>query len=112
MPTRTLSVLFLVEPKDGLRSAHEDRALDEIRLFDHQIDRFFLRLRQGTCLEDRTAGAHEIQEVIGLNMSLEKRPIRRLAVDVTRIDLGALLLQITSGVAAGRSGGLPIQSGL
>jgi len=38
---------------------------------------------------------------------LEERPARRIAVDVALFDLDALLFQITSGVAAGRSGRLP-----
>jgi 7-carboxy-7-deazaguanine synthase len=41
---------------------------------------------------------------------LEKRPIRRILVDVPFFELDRLLLQKTSGVAAGRSRGLQIKN--
>jgi 7-carboxy-7-deazaguanine synthase len=43
---------------------------------------------------------------------LEERAIGRRPVDVTLVDFNALLLQKTSGVAAGRSRGLPVEDGL
>jgi hypothetical protein len=38
---------------------------------------------------------------------LEKGAVRRMAVDVAFLDVDSLLLQKTSGVAAGRSRGFP-----
>jgi 7-carboxy-7-deazaguanine synthase len=43
---------------------------------------------------------------------LQEGPVRRVLVDVALFDVDALLLQKTSGVAAGRSSGLPEEGGL
>ena len=107
MPTRTLRVPGFVESKDGLRTPHQDRSLDQVRLLHHQVDRFLLRFRQRPRLEHRAAGAHEIEEAVGLDVLLEEGPIRRILVDVTLVDVYSLLVQKTSGVAAGRSRGFP-----
>jgi hypothetical protein len=45
-------------------------------------------------------------------MLLEERPVWRLLVDVTLFDVRPLLIQKTSGVAAGRSRGFPEESRL
>jgi hypothetical protein len=42
----------------------------------------------------------------------EKGAVGRVLVDVTRLDVDPVLLQKTSGVAAGRSSGLPIEDRL
>jgi hypothetical protein len=42
-------------------------------------------------------------------MLLEERAVRRIAVDVARLELDRMLLQKTSGVTARRSGGLPVE---
>jgi hypothetical protein len=47
-----------------------------------------------------------------VDVALEERPVRRVPVDVAFFDVDSLLLQITSGVAAGRSGGFPVEDGL
>jgi hypothetical protein len=43
---------------------------------------------------------------------LEQRPRRRVLDDVLELDLDAVLLQETPGVAAGRSGWLAVKDGL
>jgi hypothetical protein len=42
----------------------------------------------------------------------EKRTVRRVAIDIPFFDIDLLLLQKTSGVATGRSGGLPVEDRL
>jgi hypothetical protein len=105
-------VLSLVEAEGDLRTADQNGPPDEIRLFHHQIDRLSLRLRQRTLLEYRAAPADEIQEVVMADVFLEEGAIRRILVDVTLLDVDSLLLQKTSGVAAGGSRGLPIEDRL
>jgi 7-carboxy-7-deazaguanine synthase len=50
--------------------------------------------------------------VVRLDVLLEERPVGRLFVDLLLVDVDPLLLQKTSGVAAGRSGGLQVKGGL
>ena len=100
-------VFRFVEAKDDLRASDEDGPLDQVGLLHHQVDCFLLRFRQRPRLEHRAARAHEIQEAVGLDVLLEKRAVRRVLVDVALLDLDALLIQKTSGVTAGRSGGFP-----
>jgi hypothetical protein len=105
-------VRILVEPKRHSRAADQDRPLDEVGLLHHQVDGFFLGFRQRPRLEHGAAGAHELQEPIGLDVLLEKRAIRRIPVDVTFFDVDLLLSQKTSGVSAGRSRGLQVEDRL
>ena len=105
-------VLPLLEAEGDLRTADQDRAADEIRLLHHQIDRLFLRLRKRTLLEHGAAAADEVQEVVVADVLLEEGAIRRVFVDVALLDVDSLLLQKTSGVAAGGSRGLPIEDRL
>jgi hypothetical protein len=42
----------------------------------------------------------------------EKGAIRRITIDVVLLDVDLVLLQKTSGVAARRSGGLPVEEWL
>jgi hypothetical protein len=105
-------VLIFVEAKNCLRSAHENRPLDQVGLLDHEIDRFLLRLRQRPLLEDGTSRADEIEKMGFIDVLLEEGPIRRISVDVAFLDLDMVLLQKTSGVAACRSRGLQIEEGL
>ena len=109
MPIRTLAVLRLVETKGHFRSADQDRPLDQVRLFHHQVDGLLLRLRQRPRLEDRAARAHEIEKAVGLDVPLKERAIRRFLIDVALFNVDALLIQKTSGVTAGRSSGFPVE---
>ena len=110
MRTSVLRPVFLfVEAKDNLRSADQNRPLDEIRLLHHQVDRLLLRFRQRPLLEHRAAAAHEVEKVLLVDMALEKRAVRRVLVDVTLVDVDPLLLQKTSGVSAGCSRGFPVE---
>src|SRR5262245_7822365 len=102
----------LVEPEDHRPAADEDGTPDQIRLLHHEIDRFLLRARKRTLLEDRTARAHVVEKPCAVDMALEKRAIRGIAIDVVLVDLDVMLLQKPSGVAAGRSGGLPVEERL
>jgi hypothetical protein len=43
-------------------------------------------------------------------MAFEEGPVRRVPVDVPFLYVDALLLQKTSGVAARRSGGFPVEN--
>jgi hypothetical protein len=104
--------LVFVEAERHLRATDEDRAFDEVGLLHHQVDGVFLRLRQRTRLEDRAARADELQEAILVDVLLEERPVGRGLVDVAFLDVDLLLLQKTSGVAAGRSRGFEIEHGL
>ncbi|HJR57992.1 MAG TPA: hypothetical protein VJ813_01285 [Vicinamibacterales bacterium] len=112
MPIRTLPVLLFVKAKNDLRAADEDRTLDQVGLRHHQVDRLLFRFRQRARLEDRAAPADEVEEVVGTDVLLQKRTVRRVPVDVALFDADALLLQITSGVAARRSSRLPEEGGL
>src|SRR5688572_9231027 len=105
----SLSILHLVEAEHGLRSADQNRTPDEIRLLHHQVDGFLLRLRQGARLEDRAPFADVVQEVLLVDVLFEKCAVGRILVDVPLLDVDPLLLQKTSGVAAGRSRGFPVE---
>jgi hypothetical protein len=104
-----LTVLVLIEAKGDLRAAHEDRPLDEIRIFHHQVDGFLLRLRQRALLEYRAPRADKVQESVRIDVPFEKRAIRRRLVDVDLLDVDLLLVQETPGRFAGRSGRLPVE---
>jgi hypothetical protein len=58
-------------------------------------------------LEHRAARADEIEEPILIDVLFQEGPLGRIAVDIALFDLDAVLLQITSGVAARRSRRLP-----
>jgi hypothetical protein len=105
-----LGVPLLVEPEYGARAPDQDRPLDQVRLLHHQVDGFLLRPGQGACLEDGAAGAHEVEEVVRVDVALEKRPIRRITIDIPLFDIDLQLLQKTSGVSAGGSSRLPVQN--
>jgi hypothetical protein len=105
-------VSFFVKAEDRLVARDQDRPFDEIRLLHHQVDRFLLRRRQWTRLEYRAARADEVEEVVRLDVLLEKGPVGRLFVDVLLVDADPLLFQKTSGVAACRSGGFQVKGGL
>jgi hypothetical protein len=47
-----------------------------------------------------------------VDVLLEERAVWRVPIDVALLDLYVMLLQKTSGVAAGRSRGLPEECGL
>jgi len=104
--------LSLVEAEDGPGPADEDGPFDQIRLGHHEVDRFLLRRRQRTRLEGGAAPAHEIEKVVLVDVPLEERAIGWLFVDVAFFDADTLLLQITSGVAAGGSSRFPVEDGL
>jgi hypothetical protein len=105
----TVPVLLLVEPEQNLRPEHENGSLDQVGLFHHQVYRLLLRAGQGAMFEDGTARAHEIEKAIGIDVPLEKRTIGWIAVDVPLFDLNTKLVQITSGIAARRSGRFPVK---
>ena len=107
-----LAVLVLVETEDDFRSLDHDRPFDEVRVLHHHVDRLLLRPRQPPLLEDRAARADELEEAVGIDVLLEKVPGRRVTVDVDLVDVGATLLQKTSGVFAGGSRGLPVKGRL
>jgi hypothetical protein len=62
-------------------------------------------------LEDRAAGAHEIEEAHFIYVPLQKLPVRRVLVDVPFRGVDLVRFQKTSGVAARRSCRLPIEGG-
>jgi hypothetical protein len=107
-----LFVRFLVEPEYHFLPADQHRPSDEVRLFDHHVDGFSLRLRQRTAFEDRAAGADEIQEPVLVDVALQKRAIRRCPVDIPLLDVNLVLLQKTSGVTACGSRGFPVEDWL
>jgi hypothetical protein len=61
-------------------------------------------------LEHGTPGAHEIEEALFVDVSLEKLTTGRIGVDVELGGVDVMLFQKTSGVAAGRSGRFPVKS--
>jgi hypothetical protein len=99
----------LVEAEGHPRPANQDWPPDEIGLRHHQVDRLLLGCRQRPCLEHRTAGAHEAEEIIAVDVLLEERAGRRRLVDVPFLDVGAELSQKTSGVLARRSSRLGVE---
>ena len=101
-----------MEAKNRLRSANENWPLDQVGLRHHQIDRFLLRLGQRALLENRTSCADEVEKARFIDVLLEEGAIRRVPVDVSRLDVNLVLLQKTSGVAACRSRRLQIEEGL
>jgi hypothetical protein len=104
-----LVVRLLVEPERHLRAADEDRALNQVRLLHHHVDRFLLRSWQRALLEYRAARADEVEKAVPVDVLLEERAIRRVPVDVALFDVDLLLLQKTSGVTAGGSRRLPVE---
>jgi hypothetical protein len=78
-------------------------------LLHHEVDRLLLRPGQGPLLEHGTAGADEIQKPFRVDVPFEERAIGRIAVDVAFFDVDAELVQITSGIAAGRSSRFPVK---
>jgi hypothetical protein len=50
--------------------------------------------------------------MLGIDVLLEKRAVRRILVDVAFLDVNLLLLQKTSGVVAGRSRGFEVEDWL
>src|SRR4029450_900027 len=105
-----LFICLAIEAEDYLAAADQDRATDQVRLLHHQVDCFLLRLRQRPLLEHRAARADEIEEVLLVDVSLEKRTIGRIGVDVDLGGFAVMLFQKTSGIAAGRSRRLPVKS--
>jgi hypothetical protein len=105
-------VCCLVESEDDLRSAHQDRPLDQVRLLDHEVDRLLLRLRQRPLLEDGASLADEVEEVIRRDVLLEKCAVGRVTVDVDLVDVDVVLRQKTPGVPAGGSRRFPVEDRL
>ena len=105
-------VLVLVESEDDLRPFDEDRPADQVRVLHHHVDGLLLRLRQRPFLEDGTPQAHEVEEAPGVDVLLEERAVGRFLVDVDLIDLNPVRVQKTSGILAGRSSGLGVESRL
>jgi hypothetical protein len=106
---RSSAVLVLLEAEARLVAAHQDRPLDQVGLFHHEIDRFLLRARKRALLEYRASRADEIQESIRGDVALQERTIGRFLVDVALDEFDPLRIQKTSGVTAGRSSGLPVK---
>jgi hypothetical protein len=105
-------VLIFVEAERHFRSTDENGPLDQVGLRHHQVDGFLLRPRQWPLFEDRASRAHEVEKAFLVDVFLEKDPIGRVAVDVPLLDVNLLLLQKTSGVAAGGSCGLQVEERL
>jgi hypothetical protein len=101
----------LVEPECDSRAAHEDRTANQIRVVHHEIDRFFLRLRERAFLEDGAACTHEVEKAMLIDVLLEELPRGRCLVDVDLLDVNLLLVQDTPGVLARGSGGLRVEKG-
>jgi len=78
-------------------------------LLHHEVDRFRLRRGERPSLEDGAPRADEIEEAVRVDVLFEKGAVGRMRVDVLRVDVDAVLLQKTSGVAAGGSGGLQVK---
>ena len=106
-----VEVLLLVKAEDDGRSLYEDRPLDQVGIPHHQVQCFLLGSRQRALLEDRTASAHEIEKVLGVDVLLEEFAGRRLAIDIDLANLNTGCGQKTSGVPARRSGGLQVEDG-
>jgi hypothetical protein len=104
-----LFVFVLVEPKRDLRALDQDRSPDQIRVLDHQRNRFLLRPRQRPLLEDRAARADEVEKPLGVDVLLEKLARGRLLVDVDFLNVNAMRIQKTSGVLTCGSGGLRVK---
>ena len=104
--------MLLVEAERDLRALDQDRPPDQVRVLHHQIDRFLLRLRQSPLLEHRASRAHEIEEAARVDVLLEEFARRRILVDVDLLNVDTCLVQKTSGVLAGGSGRLRVESRL
>jgi hypothetical protein len=107
-----LLVRFPVEPEYDFRATYQNGPADEVRLVHHHVDGLFLRFRQRPLLENRTARADEVEKPRVVDVLLEERSVWRSPVDVALVYIDVLLLQITSGVAAGRSRRFPIEDRL
>ena len=102
-------VTVLIEAEDYFRPLHENRAPDQVRIFQHQIDRFLFRARKRALLPHRTPCADVIEEVISFDVLLEERARRRLLVDVDLLQVQIGLGQETPGVPARGSGRLRVE---
>ena len=106
------AVLILVEAEDDFRSFDHDRPSNQVRILHHQLDRLALGGRQRPLLEHGAAGAHEVEEPLGVDVFLEKRAVRRGLVDVDLLDVDLALVQETPGVLARGSGGFRVENRL
>jgi hypothetical protein len=105
-------VLLFVESERDLVAANEDRPPDQVRLLHHQVDRFLLGTRKRTLFEHRTASADEVKEPFFIDVTFQELAIRRIAIDVSLVDVDPALIQKTSGCAARRSRGFPVEGWL
>ena len=94
---------LLVKAENHLRPGDQNRPFDQVRLLAHQFDRFLFGLGQWPFLEHRAASAHEIEEMLRVDVLLEELTRGRLLVDVELVDVDAGRIQKTSGILAGRS---------
>jgi hypothetical protein len=110
VPTRISPAIGLpVEPERHFRAPDENRAPDQIGILHHQVDRLLPGLRKRPLLEDRAAGADEVEEPFRVDVLLEKRAIRRRLVDIDLFDRDPLLIQVTPGILTGGSGGFRVE---
>ena len=103
------AVRLSIEAEDHAIALDQNRTLDQIGLRHHQVDRLFLRAREWTLLEHRATSAQEVEEMRGIHVFFEEGAARRVLVDVDLLKGDTLLVQKTSGIAAGRSRGFPIE---
>jgi hypothetical protein len=103
-------VTVLVEPERDSGSFDEDGTPNQVRVLHHQSNGFLLRLWQRALLEDRAARADEVEEPIGIDVLLQELAGRGFLVDVDLVNIDAGRVQKTSGVLAGGSGGLRVES--
>ena len=109
--TSQLLVRRLVEAEHHPRAFDQHGTLDQVRLFEHQVDRLALAARECPRLEDGTATADVLEEVRIADVPLEELARRRRLVDVPLLDRDPALGQETPGVLAGGSGGLAVEDG-
>jgi hypothetical protein len=110
MRTSELAVLVLVEAEDDFAAPDQNRATDQVRVLDHEVDRFLLGLRQRPLFPDRASRADEVEKAGRVDVLFEELPRGWFLVDVNLVNVNAGCVQKTSGILAGRSCRLRVES--
>jgi hypothetical protein len=112
MRTLELAVQVLVEAEYHFAAPDQNRPPNQVRVLDHEVDRFIFGLRQRPLLPDRASRADEVEKAGRVDVLFEEIPRGWLLVDVELVNVNAGLVQKTSGILACGSRWLRIEGWL